>query len=294
MKIGIIGGGSIGLLFAYFLQKKHEVTVYTRTEEQKTNLLLNGLLLSEGDQVYQSGLRVKTIKEWTCEDGLTIITVKQYQLHEVIQIISNQSKSAFSSFLFLQNGMGHVKWLEELEAENIYVGSVEHGAYRVSGNHVAFTGHGVTKVAVYRGDDVLIREIIRQEIDRFPFVYEDSYYEMLVSKLIVNAVINPLTALLKVKNGELINNPHFNLVFCQLFDEVVDVLKIENRAVYFDLLVNICRNTAENRSSMLKDMEENRQTEIDAILGYLIEKSLNDRKKPSLITALYHFVKGSE
>ncbi len=34
MKIGIIGGGSIGLLLAGRLGKQHEVTLFTRTESQ--------------------------------------------------------------------------------------------------------------------------------------------------------------------------------------------------------------------------------------------------------------------
>ena len=34
MKVGIIGGGSIGLLLAGRLGKKHEVTLFTRTKSQ--------------------------------------------------------------------------------------------------------------------------------------------------------------------------------------------------------------------------------------------------------------------
>nr|WGD90222.1 FAD-dependent oxidoreductase [Bacillus subtilis] len=34
MKIGIIGGGSVGLLCAYYLSLYHDVTVVTRRQEQ--------------------------------------------------------------------------------------------------------------------------------------------------------------------------------------------------------------------------------------------------------------------
>jgi len=34
MRIGIIGGGAIGLLFACYLSKSNQVTLYCRTNEQ--------------------------------------------------------------------------------------------------------------------------------------------------------------------------------------------------------------------------------------------------------------------
>ena len=34
MKIGIIGGGSIGLLFSYYLSEQHSISLYVHTKEQ--------------------------------------------------------------------------------------------------------------------------------------------------------------------------------------------------------------------------------------------------------------------
>lgn len=294
MKIGIIGAGSIGLLFAYYLQKHHQVTIYTRTLEQKMSIASNGLHLSENGHEYRVFVEARCIDDWHCKEDLTLITVKQYQLPKVMETLESDCCGEEGSFLFLQNGMGHLKWINQLKAKNIFVGSVEHGALRESMNHVMFTGKGKTKLAVFRGEAQLIIEMIDPYKQGFPFVIEEDYYEMLISKLIVNAVINPLTAVLKVKNGELIENPHYNKVFIQVFEEIMKVLDVRNKSHYFDLLVSVCRNTATNRSSMLRDIEEKRQTEVDAILGYLLEQAHMKEKEAPLMSAFYHCVKGSE
>lgn len=293
MKIGIIGGGAIGLLFAGYLQKNHQVMIYTRTVEQKLNLLKHGLYITKDQHTSQIEVEAKLMDEWKEDDDLTLITVKQYQLPQVMEKIMAQGNQE-NSFLFLQNGMGHLKWLEKLVANNIYVGTVEHGAIRESNNHVRFTGKGKTKLAIYHGEDSLLTKLMEPVNPEFPFEVEEDYYEMLISKLIINAVINPLTAVLKVKNGELVNNPYYYRVLIQVFEEVIDVLQIHNRSRYFGQLLQVCRNTAANRSSMLKDIEENRQTEVDSILGYLLEKALKEERKAPLLMAFYHCVKGSE
>ena len=48
MKIGIIGAGSIGLLFASYLSSAFSVTLYTRTSEQAKEINDHGLHLLKG------------------------------------------------------------------------------------------------------------------------------------------------------------------------------------------------------------------------------------------------------
>lgn len=47
MKVGIIGGGSIGLLFAYYLNKCFDTTIYTRTDRQACMIGAKGLLFEK-------------------------------------------------------------------------------------------------------------------------------------------------------------------------------------------------------------------------------------------------------
>ena len=51
MKIGIIGGGSIGLLFAFYLSKQYPVCLYVRTKEQLDVIKSDGLCLERNGEV---------------------------------------------------------------------------------------------------------------------------------------------------------------------------------------------------------------------------------------------------
>jgi 2-dehydropantoate 2-reductase len=233
------------------------------------------------------------ISEWHGKEDLTIITVKQYQLEAVIEKIK-ELESPPKSLLFLQNGMGHLKLLEKLPVNNLYIGSVEHGAYKENAFTASHNGEGKTNVAVYKGDSAVLREFTGAVSSDFPFVFCEDYYKLLVNKLIVNAVINPLTAMLQVKNGELIKNQFYLKVLKNLFAEVSYILNLEDRELHLRQIIEICQNTEDNRSSMLKDIEAGRDTEVDAILGFLLEEAIDQKKKAPQVENFYYLIKGKE
>lgn len=293
MKIGIIGAGSIGLLFASYISSFFPVTIYTRTDEQANGINAYGLVLKRGST--QATIKVKAlpISEWKGKEDLTVITVKQFQLESIFEKIK-ELESLPGSLLFVQNGMGHLKDLEKLPVKNLFIGSVEHGAYKENDFTVSHNGEGKTNAAVYKGDSSILREFSRAVSANFPLVFCEDYYELLVNKLIVNAVINPLTAILQVKNGELIKNQFYFKVLKNLYTEVFYILNLEDHEKHLRQIINICQNTADNRSSMLKDIEAGRATEVDAILGFLIEKAFEQEKKAPQVENFYYLIKGKE
>jgi 2-dehydropantoate 2-reductase len=94
-------------------------------------------------------------------------------------------------------------------------------------------------------------------------------------KLVINAAINPLTALLKVPNGELLVRPSARLMLGTLAREAAQVAHTENIDLPFDDPVRaaeeVARKTAANRSSMLQDVLRGARTEIDAICGEIVK-----------------------
>lgn len=291
MKIGIVGGGSIGLLFSYYLSESYNVTLYTRTSDQAAAISQNNLqLISEG-KTNQRAVRATSFENWDGNEDLTFIAVKQYHLSSVVkQMMERQIEK--TDFIFLQNGMGHLKLLPLLNSDTIYVSTVEHGAYKSNPFTVNHNGIGQTKLALYKGNRNLPDSLF--SIVDFHIVLESDYYEMLIKKLVVNAIINPLTALLKVTNGEIIQNQHYFRAAQNLFLEVSEILSLENNERYFNEVLAICRITSQNRSSMLKDIEQKRQTEIDAIIGFILEEAERKKIKAPISQMLYDFIKGSE
>lgn len=292
MKIAIIGGGSLGLLFSYYLSLEHDVFLYTRTQEQADIINSEGLhIIKAGVKKVTRNVAAAPIDVWRGSEDMTIIAVKQYHLQDLMLDLKTK---ATRSLLFLQNGFGHINLLSQLTSVPIYVGSVEHGAVRTNRNTVVHNGESVTRAAVYNGNDGLLSELSSSVTSTFPIIQESDYQEMLIKKLVVNAVINPLTAVFKVKNGELVHNPFYLEIFVQLFEECSQVLELHNKEQYFQNLMAVCKKTANNHSSMYKDLENGRPTEIDSILGYLLEEAERKNIKAPLIHNYFHCIKGKE
>ncbi|MCM3114041.1 2-dehydropantoate 2-reductase [Neobacillus sp. MER 74] len=293
MRVGIIGAGSIGLLFAAYFSRIVDVTVYTRTPEQATEIIKYGIVLKKNGEQTISNTKALPINEWKGIEDLTIISVKQYQLRPIIEKI-NQLPILPNNLLFLQNGMGHLKQLETIPNTNIFVGAVEHGALKENSYTVSHNGEAVTKVAVFKGNPTFLFDCISFAPLEFPLVFKEDYFTMLQSKLVVNAVINPLTAILEVENGKLIKNEYYFQVLKNLYSEVSSILNLDNTEEQLQQIITICNNTSANRSSMLKDIEAHRMTEVDAILGYILEVAEHKGMKSPQVANLYYLIKGKE
>jgi 2-dehydropantoate 2-reductase len=95
-------------------------------------------------------------------------------------------------------------------------------------------------------------------------------------KAVINAVINPLTALWRVPNGELFAMSERRDLVSHLAHEAHAVALAKGLKLSFDDPVSavaaICEVSATNHSSMLQDIERGRPTEIDSINGVIVDE----------------------
>lgn len=294
MRIAIIGGGAIGLLFGYYFAKAGmDLRFYVRRKNQADALNESGLELVSENRLYTVGVEAEVLGETsTIDTGLVVIAVKQYHLHELKSTIYEKI-SIDSKLLFLQNGMSHVHLMDALPHPEVFAGIVEHGALKLKDNQVAHTGIGTTRLAAFRGSlDSIDQLLDKLANEAFAFEYQKDWYEMMAAKLLVNAVINPLTALYRVENGELAAREGFAKNMRRLFDEAIGTLRLENETLHWENVLRVCRKTASNRSSMLRDIEQGRLTEIDAISGYLLRKAEEKNASLPFTQFVYDSVRG--
>jgi 2-dehydropantoate 2-reductase len=293
MKIGVIGGGSVGLFYAANLSKWFPVTLYTRTDRQSKAILEKGISLKENGRIQREMVSAKQLPEAdSIEEPFLLVAVKQYHLQGMIPFFRQLSPDV--SLLFLQNGMGHLFLLEQLPQKNIYIGTVEHGVLKEEDTIVQVRGRGTTNVSVYRGSRPFLEKFVSYTDELFPFQLHENYQKMMLSKLFANAMINPLSAVLKVPNGELIKNPYYYQLLTAMFSELVSVFPEYKSDDTFNKVLEIIQKTAENRSSMLMDLENGRKTEIDAILGYVLKIAEQKQISTPMIQTFYLMIKGLE
>ncbi|MDC3412822.1 2-dehydropantoate 2-reductase [Aquibacillus sp. 3ASR75-11] len=267
MNIGIVGAGSVGLLVGSWLaMEHHQVTFYVRRDEQKNAINQNGITLLPSNNVIP--VKARLLSE-VAEEALYFICVKQYDINEVLSAMDVTKIKG--SLVFLQNGMSHVDYIKSRSLRQpIVLGIVEHGSFKKDDLTVEHTGAGAIRLAHFTGKNGFIDELIQSlHIDAFPFVKADDWYTMLAEKLVVNAVINPITALFQVKNGMIVDNPYLHDVARTLCEEATKALGLSGQRQW-ERVKSIILNTSENESSMLKDVKERRKTEIDGISGYLL------------------------
>jgi 2-dehydropantoate 2-reductase len=292
VKVGIVGGGAVGLLMAAYLHRMYDITLYTRRQSQAALLNKNGLRLMKDRKEETFFIKAKHIEQSEMNDDVVFVTVKQYDLPKLASSVNRLQN--VPTIIFLQNGMGHLQLLSQFNNRNIVLGVVEHGALKHDDRTVEHTGEGKISLAVWKGEMGGAQRFIEQSSSHFPFLFKKDWYEMLAMKLAINAVVNPLTALLRVKNGQLLEVNEYRIMMQLLFSELKDVLSLSNEQQAWENIVHVCEKTANNRSSMLKDIEQGRQTEIDAILGYIIQRGKSMNIQTPLCEFLLYAIKGME
>jgi 2-dehydropantoate 2-reductase len=95
-------------------------------------------------------------------------------------------------------------------------------------------------------------------------------------KALVNAAVNPVTAVHNIPNGELLKEPRRTEAL-ELLGEALAVARAAGFGFTSEEVTRdferIVRSTAANRSSMLQDIDRGRPTEIDAISGEILREA---------------------
>jgi len=291
MKIGIIGGGAIGLLVAsYFHQQEHQIILYTRTEEQAAKINESGILLLLNENISQMCINAKKLSLHIDPCDILIICVKQYHLEKIKSVINNFKGD---TILFLQNGMSHIEYVKDLSIENCFIGIVEHGALKNSINEIKHTGLGTIKIGQIKGNQEAQEKILTLHTKEFPLQFENNWLYILHQKCLINCTINPLTAIFNIRNGELMTNDYFKHISKLLFNEVAGVLQL-NVKVEWQKVIEICNKTSMNYSSMNRDLYYGRETEIDSMLGYVNNLAIQKKINVPTVELVYNVIKGLE
>jgi 2-dehydropantoate 2-reductase len=298
VKVVVLGSGSIGMLTAFYLTKQWRSTLLvTNRIKQAEFIEEKGLHLLHQDgnseMIHVTVESISTLEHEQIID-LLIVTVKSYQVEQVLKTIE-ASKLTISSILFLQNGMAHTELFSTISVPEIAVGVVEHGARRTNDYTVQHTGVGQIRWSYVRKHGSTVEAVFQETRDeKFQAKYEPMWKPMLQHKLVVNACINPLTALFGIRNGELLQNPHYYSILKQVFLEIMEVVDVRNKEQMWEYVCHISKETGANRSSMLSDLENKRKTEIDSIVGYLLRQAARKQMTMPILNFLFEAIKGIE
>jgi len=273
--VAIVGLGALGSVFAALLARAGiAVAGVCRRREHREAIQANGLLLREGDGETRTQIPVTEELAAGQSYRLLVVLVKSFDTETVAKNLPSRIDTQ-TPVLTLQNGLGNAEALAaHLAPEQILAGTTTFGALREAPGEVRLTGRGECEIGAWSpaGERYLplTQELFQRagvECRQTPNVAT-----ALWKKLAINAAINPLTAILRVRNGELLRREGVAQIMGMVAEEVWRVAARHRIALptppeLREEVLHVCQLTAANRSSMLRDMEEGRRTEIDAING---------------------------
>ena len=277
----IVGSGAIGLLwFSHFHLFNHQTNTFLfqssarkKIANQITFTDLNNQTHSIPSQIFeQSNINNDEDKAF----DLILVCVKSYQLNQAI----NDIKPLISKDTIVitsHNGLGSLN-LENnnfLRTKNVLNLLTTHGCLKSSTDHITHTGAGVSDLGMQFGilSNAHIKHITELLHSTFPDVFwHHSLLEKQWLKLAINCVINPITALFDIKNGDVLD-ARFTAIIDQLLDEIVQVAFLKGvtlqKQALVDTVTMVANKTANNSSSMRCDILENRATEVEYINGFI-------------------------
>jgi len=267
----ILGAGAMGCLFAGALREAgQEVTLLLRDKPVAPEL---PLVIEERGSRKEFRVDASAAADRSAISHLLVCT-KAYDVTEAVESVAHRLDKD-SRVLLLANGMGFAETLRKrLPHLDLYCGMTTEGAYQLGPRKICHAGRGQTRV----GQAGMAKPApwFAQWENAVPDSLWDANIEQaLWLKLAINCAINPLTAIHRCPNGELLGNPDLDQQVQQLCSEIEQVSRAAGMGDALGGLhssvAEVIQGTAANRSSMLQDVLAGRPTEIDYITGYLLE-----------------------
>jgi 2-dehydropantoate 2-reductase len=274
LRIAVVGAGAVGCLFGGRLHRSGQtVLLIHHRRSVATAMERKGISIRElSGKVVQSHVQTKTRLSRRDKPDLVLVTVKAYDSKAVASLLK---KSGIHNMpvLSLQNGLGNVEELApQLGSDSIIAGATTEGAMTTGPGEVIHTGRGMTWVGEMNGR-VSDRCLVIQRAFRkagFATIVSKNIKGVLWAKAIVNSAINPISAITCVKNGDVSRIPELREITSKVIDEGSAVARAYEILLKPDpksLLATVLSQTSRNKSSMLRDIEAGRKTEIRQLNG---------------------------
>lgn len=271
MEILIVGPGAMGCLFAARLYNTgYHVTLLDYNINRAIEITRQGIIVEGLSGEYSAKVPV-TADPSGLRPDIVIIFVKSGKTKEAAMAVKGIADKN-TMIATLQNGLGNREIIEEITGNRVTGGVTSEGATSLGPGRVRHAGTGSTILGPVRGADEKLNALV-SALNSAGFNAEsaDNIDDLIWGKLVINAGINALTAITGLKNGQLPVYEGTLNIMKDAVDEAVKVSEALNITLPYpdpmEKVLEVCKNTSNNISSMLQDVLNKRATEIDFING---------------------------
>jgi 2-dehydropantoate 2-reductase len=231
---------------------------------------------------------------------LALVCTKAYHTQEVARTLRAHLAPGARA-LTLQNGAENVETLvEALGPDRVLGGITSEGATLLGPGRARHAGRGLTHIGPALGPvDAFCQEVVDLLLAAgFEAEAVEGVQNLIWTKLVINVGINPLTAILEVPNGRLLELPPAGKVMAAAVAEAVAVGQALGVSfLHQDMLEavrEVASRTAANVSSMLQDVRAARRTEVAYINGAVVRQGEQVGLPTPVNQTLTHLVQAKE
>ena len=268
MNIIVLGAGAIGSLYGAKLSKLNDVTLVAR--QKHINKINNDGLKIVGIEENVYKLKATAKIENIENNTLILLTTKVHDNKKAIDPIKDLIKKD-TIILCMQNGLYSENIVKSIVGDRCLVlrGITNVGATFLEPGKVQFSNLSSTKI-----ENSNISEELAENFDKcgLKCSVSENIKQDIWKKLILNCVLNPVSAILRVENGK-IADERLNTLKKLIVDECLKVAEKDD--VRFDIdfvkIINDAIKDSRNLSSMHQDVLKGKKTEIDYLNGAVVE-----------------------
>lgn len=282
MNIAIVGPGAVGLLLAGYLHRGGAAVTLSDELPERADLINREGIRWEGvDRDSRFTVPVTLGLKDVSGTDLVILCVKAYHTEAASRQVHEAGYRG--PIMTLQNGVGNAETITaSCPGSAVIAGITSEGANLAAANHVRHAGKGKTvfgPVVPGMPDSGFMKDLVSlmkkagldAELSADP-------QALVWGKVLVNAGINAITAILQVRNGQLLEIESARALMKDLVLEACEVIARKG-IVLADgdpvaRVEEVCRHTAANYSSMYMDVQHGRRTEIDFINGAIVREGI--------------------
>ncbi|HOE66876.1 MAG TPA: 2-dehydropantoate 2-reductase [Candidatus Hydrogenedentes bacterium] len=267
MKVSIVGPGALGCLFAArFARSGIQTTLVDHKLDRIQRLKQNGIEVETASEVITATPSI--VSSVPPSQDLVIICVKSYST-STLKIYSG------SPVLTLQGGLGNVETLCSITgSSHVLAGTTSEYAETVDEGRVRHAASGKVVFGSWTSCSV---QGAKEALEASGFTVEltDAPGQILWEKAAISAAIEPLSALLNVPMGRLLQVSESRQLMRDLVVESVKVASTEGYRFSYSLIERaeeLCAQNPDVVLPMLQDVRTGRRTEIEALSGEILRR----------------------
>jgi 2-dehydropantoate 2-reductase len=298
----VVGAGAIGGLYAAYLGKVADVTVLDTNKAHVEAIRQHGLTLTG---------RTESVTKLLAFAHAAEMGPRRFDA-AIVLVKSQATEAAFHSIhpvlegrpvlVTLQNGMGNDEVLERLTHLDVAHGvSFEAARYDGPGrvHHLVHGEESWLGPARGKVESVAwLGELMTQS--GIPTKVVADPRGAIWGKLIFNSVMNPIGAIVSGVNAARYNVPEMRELIDDMAAECIRVAEAQGIKLEFDpmhLVKKIRAGKAplsKHGGSMAQDIESGRETELEAMIGYVVRKAKELGVPVPVTESVYRLAKGVE